>query len=223
MFENFSFDSPRSPSIESSTAGTRDSSRSVSPFSPSAPFPPPRYSMTDLSAEFAGQRIRRESPICYDSCEAYANNDDDDAGWAIPPIDDADCRTLSRSRTFPQRPHSPSRRAQRQLNTRLLCSASHHRDIAGLVSRMVDSNEQCSIAPSGSLSPTRVEQEDEGYSSGNEPAVPSSRRSSVATIRSRPEFRRSSDYKSGGIAVSKNIRLRKNDNTRRKPSSRKAS
>ena len=220
--ENFSFDSPRSPSIGASTTGTTDSSRSVSPCSPAGPFPPPRYSVTDLAAQFADQRLRREAPICYDSCEAYANNDDD-ADWAIPPIEDDDYNLLSRSRTFPQRPQSPSRRVQRQLNTRLLCSASHHRDIAALVTRMVDSNEQCSITPPGSTTPTRVEHDDEGYSSGNEPALPTSRRSSVATARTRPEFRRSSDYKSGGTCVSKNIRFRKNDSHRRIRSSEKSS
>lgn len=212
--ENFSFDSPRSPSINSSTAATRNSSRSVSPCSAAGPFPPPRFSVTDLAAQFADQRIQKQTSICYDNCETYANNDDD-ADWSIPTIEDDEYNQLSRSRTFPQRPHSPSRRMQRQLNTRLLCTTSHHRDIAALVARMVNSKEQCSITPPGSGSPTRAEVEDEGYDSGEGPTTTSTRRSSVATIKSRTDYRRSSDLKNGGACVSKNIRLRKDRNHRR--------
>lgn len=220
--ENFSFDSPRSPSIGSSTAATRDSSRSVSPCSSTTPFPPPRMSVTDLAAHFASQRIRTTSQICYDSCEPYANNDGDEAGWSIPSIEDADdnnSNRLSRSRTFPTRPQSPSRRAQRQLNTRLLCSTSHLRDIAALVEGMVESNDQCCISTSGS---SLLSHEDEGYSSDSNDndhemaGMPASRRSSAATVK----YRRSSDYKGMGVAcVSKNVRLRKRETARRVRSS----
>jgi hypothetical protein len=215
--ENFTFDSPRSPSIGSSTTMTRDSSRSVSPCSAASPFPPPRMSVTDLAAQFAGQRLRREATICYDSCEAYANNDGDEDGWAIPPIDSSD--SLSRSRTFPQRSQSPSRRMQRQLNTRLLCNTSHHRDIAALVSRMVESNDQCSITPPGSTTPAH---EDEGYSSENEEAMSgmsTSRRSSLALTKSRTDYCRGSDRRGSRASVSKDVRFRKNDKSRRVRSS----
>jgi len=215
--ENFTFDSPRSPSLGSSTSATRDSSRAVSPCTQSVPFPP-RFSVTDLAAQFADQRLRKESSICYDNCEPYAN-DDDDADWSIPSIDDdQEFNQLSRARTFPMRSHSPSRRTQRQLNTRLLCTPSHHRDIATLVARMVNAKDQCSITPPGSTTPTGVaEDEDEGYNSSSDVdmAPPTSRRSSVATIRSRVESRRGSDLKSGGACVNKSIRLRKDRNHRR--------
>lgn len=213
--ENFTFDCARSPSIGSGSTATRDSSRSVSPCSASSPFPPPRLSVGDLAAQFADQRIRTESAICYDTCETYANNDGDDAGWSIPSVEDISDNSLSRSRTFPQRPHSPSRRIQRQVNTRLLCSASHHRDIAALVSRMVDSNEQCSVLSSGSRSPTN---DDEGYGSDGDQhmsGAAATRCSSTTTIRTRPEFRRSSEYKSSGSSVTKNVRQRKNDGQRK--------
>jgi len=210
--DNFSFDSPRSPSIGSSSAATRDSSRSVSPCSSAIPFPPPRLSITDLATQFADQRLRKESRICYDSCEAYANNDGDEMGWSIPSIDDENCAPLARSRTHPQRPHSPSRRTQRQLNTRLLCSKTHRRDIAALVTRMVESSEQCSISPTTPV----AAHDDEGYSSESEERSMTSRRSSVATIKSRPEFRRSSEYKSGGTCVTKNVRLRKKSDGHRR-------
>lgn len=216
--ENFSFDAPRSPSTGSSTAATRDSSRAVSPCSPTTPFPPPRLSVTDLAAHFACQRIRTASQVCYDTCESYANTDGDEAGWSVPSTevtDDNPSNRLSRSRTFPTRPHSPSRRAQRQLNTRLLCSTTHRGDIAALVARMVESKEQCSVSTSGSNSPSH---EDEGYSSENNDndremsGTSTSRRSSVATVK----YRRSSDYKGiGGACVSKNVRLRKREPTRR--------
>jgi hypothetical protein len=125
------------------------------------------------------------------------------------------CAPLSRSRTFPQRSQSPPRRIQRQMNSRLLCSTSHHREIAAIVSRMVESNEQCSITPPDSTMPAH---EDEGYSSDSDEPMngpSSSRRSSVATIKSRPDFRRSSDYKSGGTCVTKNVRFRKNEGLKR--------
>lgn len=215
--ENFTFDSPRSPSIESSISATRDSSRSVSPCTNSSPFPPPRFSVTDLAAQFADQRLRKESAIYYDNCEAYANNDGD-ADWSIPSVDDdEEFNQLQRARTFPVRPSSPSRRTQRQLNTRLLCSASHHRDIATLVAKMVNTKDQCSITPPGSTTPTRAEHEDEGYDSGSdvEMVLPTSRRSSAATIRSRIDSRRGSDMRSSGACVNKSIRFRKDRNHRR--------
>ncbi len=208
----------RSPSLGASTAATRESSRSVSPCSAAGPFPPPRFSVTDLAAQFADHRLRKESAIYYDSCKAYANNDDD-ADWSIPSIDDEDedLNQLSRARTFPQRSQSPSRRAERQLNTRLLCTASHRRDVATLVARMVNAKDQCSITPPGSTTPTRTEDEDEGYNSGEDVdmTLPVSRRSSVATIRSRIDSRRGSDLRVGGACVNKSIRLRKGKNHRR--------
>ena len=216
--ENFTFGAPHSPSIGSSASATRDSSRSVSPCTQSVPFPPPRFSVTDLAAQFADQRIRKEASIYYDNCEAYANNDDD-ADWSIPSIDDdQEFNRLSRARTFPIRSQSPSRRTQRQLATRLLCTTSHHRDIATLVARMVNAKDQCSITPPGSTTPTRIaEDEDEGYNTGSdvEMAIPTSRRSSVATVKSRAESRRNSDLRNGGACVNKSIRLIKDRNYRR--------
>lgn len=210
--ENFTFDTPRSPSLDSNsnTLSTRDTSRSVSPCSPTGPFPPPRFSVTDLAASFANSRLRHDSQICYDSCESYANMDDD-AGWEIPAAEESDFPEVSRSRTFPQRPHSPSRRLQRQVNTRLLCSMSHAKDIAALVSRCKD---QCNVISSGSVSPS-VE-EDEGYNS-SENTVSQSRRSSMvpAKVRSGMEYRRSSDFKTTGAYVSKATRFRKDKKHKR--------
>lgn len=207
--ENFSFEPVRSPSIDSNTntLSTRETSRSVSPCSPTGPFPPPRFSVTDLAASFASSRLRHDSQICYDSCDSYANMDDD-AGWAIPAAEDSDFPAVSRSRTCPQRPHSPSRRLQRQVNTRMLCSMSHAKDIASLVSRMVDCKEQCTVVSPGSATPSI--EEDEGYNSG-ETSMPQSRRSSMAPVKPRAgfEYRRSSDFKTAGAYVNKATRFRK--------------
>lgn len=213
--ENFSFDSPRSPSIDSNsnTLSTRDTSRSVSPCSPTGPFTPPRFSVTDLAASFANSRLRHDSQICYDSCESYANMDDD-AGWEIPAAEENDFPEVARSRTFPSRPHSPSRRMQRQVNTRLLCSMSHAKDIASLVSRMVDCKEQCNVS-SGTA--TSSIEEDEGYNS-SETTLCQSRRSSMApskVSRSGLEYRRSSDFKTTGAYVSKAMRFRKDKKHKR--------
>lgn len=230
--ENFGFGTARSPSLGSANASsTRDTSRSVSPCSPISPFsPPPRFSVTDLAASFAGQRLHRRSQICYDSCEAYAA-DDDDAGWIVQAsIDEDETSPLSRTQTFqrPARPHSPSQRLQRQLTSRLLCSASHHRDISALVAQMVESNEQCSISPPEAMSTPAVV-DDEGYDSSDgsysgSPLTPvqsntQTRRSSVAASKQRLEYRRSSDItKTAGACVSKGTRFRKDRKPPRKES-----
>ena len=200
--ENFNFGQPASPTLTSTTdSSTRDSSRSVSPCSPTSAFPPPRFSVTDLSAQFADSRIRNDSRIFTDSCAAYANTDDDEADWSIPSIEpQSDYNPLLRSRTFPARPSSPSRRTQRQVNSRLLCTSSHRQELLSLVSRMVESNDQCSISP--------TETEDEDYTSES----PKSRRSSVAVGRpSRPDagYGRGADMRVSGACVSKDTRFRR--------------
>ncbi|KXT09178.1 hypothetical protein AC579_8405 [Pseudocercospora musae] len=211
MFDaNFTFDTPRSPSLDSAshTTSTRETSRSVSPCSPTGPYPPPRFSVTDLAARFAGSRLRHDSQVCYDSCEAYANNDDD-AGWAIP-RDDIDLAPVSQSRTPPARPHSPSRRLQRQANTRLLCSSTHTKDIEALVSRMVACEDQCEVnSDSASLT---IEVDDEGYDSSD---ANQSRRSSIAVQKTRFDYRRLSDRRTTGARVNKTVRCKKDQKHRR--------
>ncbi|OQO11902.1 hypothetical protein B0A48_03629 [Cryoendolithus antarcticus] len=214
MFSStFTFGSPaRSPSIDASEASsTRDTSRSVSPFSPiSANPPPPRLSVSDLAAQLDRQRIRPEAQICYDSYASYANLDDD-ADWSIP----ADVSLRNRSSA---RPQSPTRRQQRQANSRLLCSATHHKDIAALLMRMLESKDQCSITPPDSLSRAATREtsnEDEGYNSEDdveETLRPTSRRPSLAALK----FRRASDYRKTGASVNKEVRLRTKDKVHRR-------
>ncbi|KAM3425564.1 hypothetical protein BST61_g7511 [Cercospora zeina] len=224
--ENFTFDAPRSPSLSSDfTLSTRDTSRSVSPSTAdaTAAYPPPRFSVTDLATSFASSRLRHDSQICYDSCEAYANMDDDDAAWAIPAVNEDYSYPMSRTRTLPQRPHSPTRRMARQMNTRLLCSTTHAKDIATLVSRMVDSKEHCNVV--GSSSTTLSDpmsrsaesiNDDEGYDSGSGRSAATSHHSSLAVQRSRVHYRRTSDLKIGGGArVSKAVRQKKEVKHRR--------
>lgn len=261
--ENFTFEPPRSPSSGSDTTTTtttssfttRDTSRAVSPCTSSsssvgtAASPVPRFSVTDLAVDFASSRLRHEAQICYDSCEAYANMDDDDASWEIPGSDDSNdsssmTETLSRPRTLPpppvlQRSYSPSRRMARQLNTRLLCSTSHAKDIAALVGQMVERKEHCNVVMMRSDS--RMQRcdtnmnmsnnnEDEGYDSGTGGSITtrlSSRRSSSIFAvqqqqqQQRPrlvDYRRMSDLKlaagggcggGGGARVCKTIRQKK--------------
>ncbi|KAK0823196.1 hypothetical protein LTR73_008721 [Friedmanniomyces endolithicus] len=215
MFDdNFTFDTARSPSLDSSNAPTtRDTSRSVSPCSTVPPFPGSRFSVTDLAAQLADQRNRTDSRIRYDDCEAYAANDDD-AGWTVMPSIERDAgiaplRHSSTSTRQSSRPHSPSQRSQRQANARLLFTHSHRQDIAALVARMVQSKEQCSVSSSESLALTTTITEDEGYDSSDGSTAVHSRRSSVASAR-RVESRRASDVKSSGACVSKSIRFRRN-------------
>lgn len=210
MFDdNFSFaTSSRTPSLvslaESST--TEAPTRSVSPCSPALP-DEPTCPMAHLAAQFASQRIRRDAHIIYDSCDAYAATDDD-AGWTIDEPCEPEC---SRDLDFTLRSRSSSQRAQRQLNARLLCSSTaHQRDIAQLVTRMVETGDQCAILPSGSClasSPT----EDEGYDSDS--PVPNE-----IQTRQTFDYRRASDMRSSGISVSKTTRFRKARQDSRKKS-----
>ncbi|CZT20134.1 uncharacterized protein RCC_05991 [Ramularia collo-cygni] len=208
--EAFTFDVARSPSVDSNNTSstTRDTSRSVSPCSPTGPFPPPTYSVTDLAACFANSKmIRREAQICYDACDSYANSDDD-AGWQIP-TEDAIYTTATRSRTLPQLQQRSHSRTQRQASARLLCSTSHHKDIASLVSKMVESKEQCSVTASADSHALSIEGDgglacDEGYDSSDA----KSRRSSLAVPRTRLDYRRSSDLKTTGACVNKAVRFR---------------
>ncbi|PPJ49875.1 hypothetical protein CBER1_05022 [Cercospora berteroae] len=222
--ENFTFDTPRSPSLSSDfTLSTRDTSRSVSPCTAdtTTAYPPPRFSVTDLAVSFASSRLRHDSQICYDSCEAYANMDDDDAGWEIPGVNEEYSYPMSRTRTLPQRSHSPTRRMARQVNTRLLCSTAHAKDIEALVSRMVDSKEHCNVVGSSTSSEStkrsvETMNDDEGYDSGSGLSAATSRRSSLAVQRSRMDYRRTSDLKSaGGARVSKAVRQKKDIKHRR--------
>lgn len=221
--ENFSFDKPRSPSVDSSNASsTRDHSRSPSPCSPTSAYPPLNFSVTDLAARFSDARVRPDSQIMYDSCAAYAAADDD-AGWTLESTAEAESelrRPSSSSRRFPQRapprPHSPSQRSQRQANARLLCFSAHRADIAALVSRMVNTNDQCSVA-SGDLNPSRTD--DDGYDSSDGSTPVQSRRASVASIRSR----RGSELRGMSSAgVCKSTRLRRESRLTRVKSSDKA-
>ena len=209
------------------TSSTQGYSRSISPFTATEPVPSPGFSVGDLAAQFADQRIRKESRICHDSCASYANNDDD-AGWTIeetiePMEDDAVFASVTRSRTVPlqvAQAHSPSQRTQRQTNARLLSSASHARDIAALVSRMVESSDQCSVqCPPESLTADT----DEGYDSDDHAMqYQASRRVSIATSRRQLVYRRSSELSTTGACVSKCTRFRKPSATSRVRSAEKS-
>lgn len=211
MFVNFSFDAPSRQSSSASysdpgsvASSPTDSSRSVSPCSSTSSFHPPRLSVTELSEQFAQQRIRnREAQIC------VIEEQEEDPRWQPDLGIDGDFTPPTRSRTFPQRPHSPSRRIQRQVNTRLLCTASHHRDIAALVARMVNSGEQCEVSPPDSITPPNGDDEDEGYNSSEDSQDGRSRRPSIAASRPRLSYRRSGELAGSGACVSKDVRFRK--------------
>ena len=205
--ENFSWDTRRSPSLESSNAPTtRDTSRSVSPCSPEGPFPPPRFTMSDLAAQLGDSRLRHDSRINYDSCEAYGATDDD-AGWRIEPTIEETCTMalLDRSRTYPQkpaRPHSPTQRAQRQSNARLLCTSAHQQELAALVLRMVQSQDQCLVAETYAPITIVAQDADEDDSSDGS-TLAQSRRSSILPN----DRRRLSDMKITGTRVNKSARF----------------
>jgi len=175
--------------------------------------------MTDLAACFGRSRLRQDAQMCYDSSEPYANVDDD-AGWTLDPIPSTEGATLERSRSRIMAPQSQGRRSQRHSNTRLLCSAAHRKDIAALVARMVESKEQCSVAPAEIFPSTLVAagsaDDDEGYDSSSEhyEASEESRQSSSAASRVRLRYRRSTDFKANSACVKKSVRLRKDKKCR---------
>ncbi|KAF2770215.1 hypothetical protein EJ03DRAFT_76853 [Teratosphaeria nubilosa] len=216
MFDdNFAFNASRSPSLSSTSnesISDREPSRSVSPCSATSSLPPPPFSVTDLAAQFSTSRIRRDAQICYDSCEAYAAQDDD-AGWTLEPEDEEDvpsARSPALPIIPPPRPHSPSQRTRRQMHARLLCSTSHHRDISALVARMVQSSSQCTVTPPEAITAT-AEPDDEGYDSTDNSSVGQFRRASLAASRPRTSCRRSADFMktSSGACVSKSTRFRR--------------
>lgn len=229
---NFSFEAPRFPErsptySDSNSITTRDTSRSVSPCSTSASSSTSysiksnsrqdhNASVTDITSQFASHRLRREALIAYEPCDSYANLDDDDAAWRPEGADEGWFCTRERSRTsIVQRPHSPSRRTQRQVNTRLLCSGNHRAEIARLVERMVERGDQCEIAPPTSIThPVLAAEEDEGYDSDDASGL-RSRSSSGHT--SRP---RSWEYKGSmtHARVSKSIRSRRDKSSKRRSS-----
>ncbi|GAB7364726.1 hypothetical protein MBLNU230_g5525t1 [Neophaeotheca triangularis] len=198
--------SPCSTATSSSTSSTTQSSRKSQQ----------DISVSDITSQFASHRLRREALIAYEPCDSYANLDDDDSAWRPEGADDDWFCARQRSRTsIAQRPHSPSRRAQRQVNTRLLCSGGHHAEIARLVEEMVERGEQCEVAQRPSLSPA---EEDEGYDSDDGQRARS--RASSGLSQSRP---RSWDLAGGRESlsharVSKSVRARKDRLGKRKSS-----
>jgi len=215
--ENFCFAPVRSGSLGSTTSSsTEQTSREVSPCSPINALPPPAYTMTDLAACLGRSRLRQDAQICYDSPEAYANMDDD-AGWTLDPVPSTESESSDRPRSRMVTSSQPqSRRAQRHSNTRLLFSAAHRKDIAALVARMVESEEQCSVAPAEILSSTPSTttisvDDDEGYDSSSELWDPSteSRQASTSAPRMRIRYRRSMELKNNSACVRKPVRLRK--------------
>jgi hypothetical protein len=222
--QHFTFDTQPSPALrpQQYTSSTRDTSRSVSPCSSTTdPYlPPPRFTVNDLAASLANSRIRPDSQIRYDSCAAYANLDDDDAAWDIPDDDDDDDEDDSPAATSASRPHShlshsPARRIQRQHSTRMLCSLAHAKDIADLVSRMVDAKEQCEVADSDPVkrSSEMLDEDDDGGE-----MLSLSRRSSWAVHGARGNHGRTLDVKAGGARVSKTTRGGKKSRQRRRRS-----
>nr|POE66215.1 hypothetical protein CFP56_54477 [Quercus suber] len=173
-----------------------------------------------LSTLFAHSRLRTESTICYDPCDAYANLDDD-AGWIISDSPTSDYRP-SASTTFASIRSSSSshHRSARQSHARLLCSSAHRHDIAALVARMVQSRDQCSVVAHTELHPSELVPgaEDEGYDSSemDDGETSYSRRSSRAIPPRSLEYRRSSDMRCGSTCVNKTTRFRKRRNHARR-------
>jgi hypothetical protein len=102
----------------------------------------------------------------------------------------------------------------------MCASASHHRDIAALVKRMVERNEQCSVsrtASSESLEQDGELVDDEGYDSGETAGLRRVVSSSEALMRRREgcEVRRASEMRFGGACVSKQVRFRRGGGVKR--------
>jgi hypothetical protein len=161
-------------------------------------------SITQLSQQFGELRYTSQPSFASSSPYRQANGD----GQMDSSLSSADyVGSLSTS----------SRRVQRQHGVRMLCDPSHLRNIEEMVSRMVESGDQCAISPlrASSIEPAPRQADDEGYSSEGE----NRRNGSVSSISSSDSatstlsFRRSVDSITGAC-VSKNVRVKKARNIR---------
>lgn len=200
MFESFSF---AAASRHPSSLDTDDDDYaypdvSISPTSsPVSDQSFPDMSVAELSRRFGAQNITSDlyqAPTSPFELSAPWANDDD---WSTS--------TSASSPTSPYFPEDnypdPSTiRARRQAHIALQCDAAHMRDISSLVKKMIESGDQCKLAPRNDSVVSSECDDDEGYElprSNSSPAVSQSLR-----------YRRSGEVLSTA-AVSKNIRFRR--------------
>jgi hypothetical protein len=204
MFRDFSFEpASQHPQYrhEADRAAMNLSPTSMPRFAPPASPPtPPPCPVGELAARFDQHTLRVEVDPAYRfplENEPLTPPDDDAAFPSESQLGKAPRPTYSRLSTA-------TLRMQRQANMRWQCTAAHSKDISQLVQRMVEDEDQCCVSDAKPIIPapntTCGADQDEGldmdYTPPSPPLYPL-------------KFRRSGDRLTGGVCVSRNVRMRK--------------
>lgn len=217
MFRNFSFDNAaRHPSGTGRAYHHHHDAYSIMPPTSS---PAPLYHLPDQAATSITELVQQFSahtlhvtPRCSTSSLQSLYFDP-----PTPTSDKASSTSSSDSESSSRRSSTlstssdyfSSRRAQRQLSTRLQCDAAHVRDISALVERMIDAGEHCRVAAA-----TAEHGLDEGAAARGRSGRPGAAPPPAGKGHSL-RYRRSRDALNMQGCVSKSVRIRKREGGRR--------
>ncbi|EOD51972.1 hypothetical protein GTA08_BOTSDO09592 [Neofusicoccum parvum] len=201
MFESFSFQAAsRHPSdLDADDYAYPD--LSISPTS--SPMSEPSFAESTMSVAELSRRFGAQN-IGHDLYQAPASPFELPAPWADHDDWTSTSASSPTSSYFPEDafPDPSTIRARRQAHMQLQCDAAHRHDISSLVKKMIESGDQCKLAPRNDsvVSSDCGDDDDEAYElprSNSSPAVSQNLR-----------YRRSGEVLSTA-AVSKNIRFRR--------------
>lgn len=113
--------------------------------------------------------------------------------------------SLSPTSTSTSRLNYATRRMQRQANIRMLSSTSHAHELAKLVQKMIEADDQCTICERTAV----VDHEDEGVDMGFSPLPVKQTLEPTRPASSSPWRLRVDDHREDAVRVSKRPRMRK--------------
>lgn len=162
-----------------------------------------QMSITQLAQRFSEQRLHSDATLSIRSDPfAMMCDTSSDAGFDDLPSPRSYIGSMQPSR----------RRTRRQEGVRMLCDPAHLRSIQEMVDRMIQTEDQCAVRSTRSVSLTEDQspnsEDDEGYNS-LEHATARSNSSSSASSNSGLSYRRSADMSITGACVSKKLRQRR--------------
>ena len=198
FFRDFSFDAPSRQPKHLRCETTSPTSMSPAVFPARPPTAPP-CDINELAYALGKQDLRLVVDVDYNhrpQCEPLTPPSDDDtfAEHLLP---------LPQPQLSTARMNSATLRMQRQANVRMQSCTAHVKDIASLVEKMIQVEDQCNIyerKPKSSSGPLVAE--DEGVDMDYEPTAKDQ-------IRCALPFYRAGDRMDGGARVSKRPRMRK--------------
>lgn len=204
LFRDFSFDAPpRRPAqdmAERDFMGTSPTSTTPSPFDfPSRLPTPPPCSVNDLATALNKQDLRVIIDPNYQPRSPWEPLTPPDDASFVHNLPEPPKLSLSTVRL-----NSATLRMQRQANVRLQSSATHVKDIASLVEKMIEVEDQCTVCTrkSKAPSPTPSLEQDEGVSMDYTP-------SAKEEMHSMLPFYRAGDRIDGSTRVTKRPRMRR--------------